>query len=88
MTVGAHGAYLNGWRNASPALARGNGEHELARGPDVTYDDLGDAGIAIPLERDRVTIVVTCVEFHKRGLGRVDFHKHERLLSGGAARSG
>src|SRR5512147_2147986 len=50
----------------------GDGEHEHARGPAVGDDDLGLARMAVPLERDRVTRIVACVELHK----------HACLLSG------
>src|SRR4051812_6035768 len=43
----------------------GHGEHVNARGPPVCDDDLGLARIAVPLERDRVTSIVACVELHK-----------------------
>src|SRR3954463_10284885 len=53
----------------------GNGEREHARGPSVSDDDLGLARVAVPLERDHVTRIVACVEFHK----------HAWLLSGSGA---
>src|SRR5918992_3964177 len=58
-------------------LLADDGEHEQARGPAVADDDLGLARIPVPLERDRVTSVVACVEFHK----------HAWLLSGSAVAS-
>src|SRR3954449_1203982 len=43
----------------------GNGKREHARGPRVSDHDLGVARVAVPLERDHVTRIVACVEFHK-----------------------
>ena len=43
-----------------------DGEHEHAQGPAVTDDDLGLARIPVPLERDRVTSILVCVEFQTR----------------------
>jgi hypothetical protein len=40
-------------------------EHEPARVPDVSYDDLGLAGVPLPLERDLVAGLLACVEFNK-----------------------
>src|SRR5918999_4592159 len=42
-----------------------NGENEQARVPDVGQDDLGLAGVTIPLERDRVTSVLAGVQLHE-----------------------
>jgi hypothetical protein len=65
MLVGAHGAYLNGWRNASPGFAPWDAEDEQALISAISYDDPGVARVPIPLERDRETSVLACVEFHK-----------------------
>src|SRR3954468_7148510 len=46
------------------ALA-GHGEHEQARGSIVSDNDLRLARVVVPLERDRVTSIVACVEFYK-----------------------
>src|SRR3990170_4842889 len=53
-------------------------EDEQALVSAVSYDDPRVAGVPIPLERDRVTVVVACVEFHE----------HDWLLSGFALRQG
>src|ERR671915_1003897 len=58
-------------------LLADDGEHEQARGPAVADDDLGLARIPVPLERDRVTSIVACVELHK----------HAWVLSGSAVAS-
>src|SRR3954449_12508167 len=46
------------------ALA-GHGEHEQARGSIVSDNDLRLDRVMVPLERDRVTSIVACVEFYK-----------------------
>jgi hypothetical protein len=47
-------------------------EGEQALVSAISYDDPRVAGVPIPLERDGVTVVVACV----------DFHEHYWLLSG------
>jgi hypothetical protein len=64
MLVGPHGAYLNGWRNASRHCAP-DAEDEQALMSAISYDDPGVARVRIPLERDRDSSVLACVEFHK-----------------------
>src|SRR5215213_10131554 len=53
-----------------------DGEHEQALVADVCHDDLGLARVPIPLERDRGTSVLACVQFVE----------HDRLLSGSSHR--
>ena len=72
LIVGAHGAYLKGWRNASPAFSPATGNTSTLEAPLSATTIWVSPGIAVPLERDRVTSIVACVEFHK----------HAWLLSG------
>src|SRR3954452_17779112 len=61
---GAHGAYLKGWRNASPAFSAAMGNASTLEAP-VSATTIWVARVAVPLERDHVTRIVACVEFHK-----------------------
>src|SRR3954453_11959941 len=45
--------------------SRGAREHEQARGSIVSDNDLRLARVVVPLERDRETSIVACVEFYK-----------------------
>jgi hypothetical protein len=52
-------------------------EHEHAGVSDVSDDDLGLARVSVPPERDRVTGVVTCIQFDKHA-SRVRFLARDR----------
>jgi hypothetical protein len=60
-----HAAYLNGWRNASAALAGGTPKRGRSVGAYVAEDDLGLLGRAIPLERHRETVAVSRLELNE-----------------------
>jgi len=61
----AHGAYLKGWRNASPAFSAATGNANMLELPLSATDDLGLARVVVPLERDHVARIVACDQFHK-----------------------
>jgi hypothetical protein len=63
--IAAQGAYLNGWRTASPAVAPGTQKTSRLSSRRSATTDPRVAGVPIPLERDCLTVVVACVEFHE-----------------------
>jgi len=48
-------------------VGAGNPEHDLFCGSDVVDDDLRVPGVAVPLERHRVTVIGASVEFNEHG---------------------